>query len=226
MASSNTLELNDIGKRHGADDHTYLESSATIRGFENPSYEEIGETTFGQDSQGIQGVSPLSEVRGWAAKENGSPQSEDSPEVETGTHSVDYGFICSLVLLVSGIVLVAVAYTIPREVRISPDSVSAREMERLELYYAHLGSHLDKCIIAGLGLMTLGGTLLSMLLMVSICKGELYRRRKFTTARGPRTKYGSLNLRMRQMTSEGGQVLVEHEVLELTNHVVQHQHEP
>ncbi|XP_069808441.1 transmembrane protein 74B isoform X2 [Dendropsophus ebraccatus] len=226
MASSNTLELRDLSTSHGADDSTYGGSSATIRGFENPAYEEIGETAFGQDSQNARALSPLSEVRGWAAKENGSPHSEDSREVESGTSTVDYGFICSLVLLVSGIVLVAVAYTIPREVRVSPDSVSAREMERLELYYAWLGSHLDKCIIAGLGLLTLGGTLLSMLLMVSICKGELYRRRKFTTARGPRTKYGSLNLRMRQVTTEGGQVLVEHEVLEMTNQVHQHQHEP
>ncbi|XP_073538953.1 transmembrane protein 74B [Phyllobates terribilis] len=226
MASSNTLELRDLSTRHVADDQTYLRSSAAIRGFENPSYEDIGETTFGQESQNVRGLTPLSEVRGWAAKENGSPHSEDSREAETGTHSVDYGFICSLVLLVCGIVLVAVAYTIPREVRVSPDSVSAREMERLELYYARLGSHLDKCIIAGLGLLTLGGTLLSMLLMISICKGELYRRRKFTTARGPRTKYGSLNLRMRQLTTEGGQMLVEHEVLEMTNHATQHQHEP
>ncbi|XP_040294281.1 transmembrane protein 74B [Bufo bufo] len=225
MASSNNLELGDVSTRHGADDHIYLGSSATIRGFENPSYEEIGETAFGQESQDVQGLSPLSEVRGWAAKENGSPHSEDSRDAESGTHSVDYGFICSLVLLVCGIVLVAVAYTIPREVRVSPDSVSAREMERLELYYARLGSHLDKCIIAGLGLLTLGGTLLSLLLMVSICKGELYRRRKFTTSRGPRTKYGSLNLRMRQVTTEGGQVLVEHEVLEMTNNVNQYQQE-
>ncbi|XP_075032688.1 transmembrane protein 74B [Mixophyes fleayi] len=221
MASSHTLELRDLGLRHSTNGQTHHGCSPTIRGFENPSYEEFGETHFGQDSQEIQGSSPLSEVRGWTAKENESPHSEDCREPELANHSVDYGFMCSLALLVSGIVLVAVAYTIPREVRVSPDSVSAREMERLELYYAHLGSQLDKCIIAGLGLLTLGGTLLSMLLMVSICKGELYRRRKFTVARGPKTKYGSLNLRMRQMTTEGGQVLVEHEILEMTNNVTQ-----
>ncbi|XP_063815195.1 transmembrane protein 74B [Pseudophryne corroboree] len=226
MASSYTLELRDLGIRHTADGQTNHSCSTTIRGFENPSYEELGETNFGQDSQDIQGSSPVSEVRGWLAKENGSTHSEDCQEPELPNHSVDYGFMCSLVLLVSGIVLVAVAYTIPREVRVSPDSVSAREMEQLELYYARLGSHLDKCIIAGLGLLTLGGTLLSMLLMVSICKGELYRRRKFTVARGPRTKYGSLNLRMRQVTTEGGQVLVEHEVLEMTTNDTQLQQEP
>ncbi|XP_068119616.1 transmembrane protein 74B [Hyperolius riggenbachi] len=225
MASSHSLELTNINQRHGAEDHPHLELSGTIRGFENPSYEELGETSFCQESRDAFQSSPASELRGWA-KENGSPHSEDSREPEPVTRSVDYGFICSLVLLVSGIVLVAIAYTIPREVQVNPDLVSAREMERLELYYAHLGSNLDKCIIAGLGLLTLGGTLLSILLMISICKGELYRRRKFTVARGQRTKYGSLNLRMRQMTSDGGQMLVEHEVLEMTNNITHHGHEP
>lgn len=225
MASPHSLELSDISRRHNADGHARPESSGTVRGFENPSYEEIGETSFGQESRDALQSSPVSEVRGWG-KENGSPHSEDSREPEPASHSIDYGFICSLVLLVSGIILVAIAYTIPREVRVSPDSVSAREMEQLELYYAHLGSNLDKCIIAGLGLLTLGGTLLSILLMISICKGELYRRRKFSVARGPRTKYGSLNLRMRQMTTEGGQVLVEHEVMEMTNNITHQGHEP
>lgn len=223
MASPHSLELSDISRRHNADGHARPESSATVRGFENPSYEEIGETSFGQESRDALQSGPA--PRGWG-KENGSPHSEDSREPEPASHSIDYGFICSLVLLVSGIILVAIAYTIPREVRVSPDSVSAREMERLELYYARLGSNLDKCIIAGLGLLTLGGTLLSILLMISICKGELYRRRKFSVARGPRTKYGSLNLRMRQMTTEGGQVLVEHEAMEMTNNITHQGHEP
>ncbi|XP_063281693.1 transmembrane protein 74B [Pelobates fuscus] len=224
MASSHPLELRDL--RRGCDEQRQAGFSSTIRGFENPSYEEIEETLFGQDSEDIQESGPGPQLRGQAVKDDESPRSQDSREPEAATHSVDYGFICSLILLVSGIVLVAVAYTVPREVRVSPDSVSAREMERLELYYARLGSHLDKCIIAGLGLLTLGGTLLSMLLMVSICNGELYRRRKFTSARGPRTKYGSLNLRMRQLTTDGGQVLVESEILEMTVDVTQNQLEP
>ncbi|CAF93743.1 unnamed protein product, partial [Tetraodon nigroviridis] len=45
----------------------------------------------------------------------------------------DYGFISALVLLVSGVVLVVVAYAVPREARVDPDSVSARQMEQLEL---------------------------------------------------------------------------------------------
>lgn len=109
----------------------------------------------------------------------------------------------ALVFLVSGIVLVVIAYTIPREPKVDPDSVSARQMERLEMYYAQLGSHLDKCIIAGLGLLTLGGMFLSVLLMVSICRGEMYRRRAAFVR--PKRTYGSINLRMKQLaTGEAG----------------------
>ncbi|XP_061583010.1 transmembrane protein 74B [Cololabis saira] len=114
-------------------------------------------------------------------------------------HSADYGFILALVFLVSGIVLVVIAYTIPREAKVDPDSVSARQMEKLDMYYARLGSHLDKCIIAGLGLLTLGGMFLSVLLMVSICRGEMYRRR--TVFVRPKRTYGSINLRMKQLAS-------------------------
>ncbi|XP_053309957.1 transmembrane protein 74B [Spea bombifrons] len=213
MASLLTLELRDLRTDRELNGQTQHErATSTIRGFENPSYEDIEDTLIGADSEDTQ--RPGS--RGQSAPEDDSLHSQDSPAPEAAARSVDYGFICSLVLLVGGVVLVAVAYTVPRDVRVSADSVSAREMERLEMYYARLGSHLDKCIIAGLGLLTLGGTLLSLLLMISICNGELYRRRKLARARGPRTKYGSLNLRMRQLNTEGGQVLVEFEVLEMT----------
>lgn len=126
---------------------------------------------------------------------------------------MDYGFVSALVFLVSGILLVVTAYAIPREAQVNPDTVTAREMEQLEMYYARLGSHLDKCIIAGLGLLTVGGMLLSVLLMISLCKGELYRRRNFVPGRGPRKTYGSINLRMRQLNGDRGQALVENEVI-------------
>lgn len=118
--------------------------------------------------------------------------------------SVDYSFRLALVFLVSGIALVVVAYTIPREARINPDQVTARQMEKLEMYYAQLGTHLDKCIIAGLGLLTLGGMLLSILLMVSICKGELYHHQSFNILRRPMKSYGSINMRMGQLASRNG----------------------
>ena len=138
-----------------------------------------------------------------------SPRSDDDQEMDFNGNTVDYGFVSALVFLVGGIVLVVIAYTIPREAKVNPDMVTARQMEKLEMYYAQLGSHLDKCIIAGLGLLTLGGMLLSIMLMVSIFKGELYRRRTFALSRRPRKTYGSINLRMRQLEGEGRETLVE-----------------
>ncbi|XP_023248843.1 transmembrane protein 74B-like [Seriola lalandi dorsalis] len=140
------------------------------------------------------------EEEGGGGPEDGHDFTEVNPADD---HSADYGFIFALVFLVSGIVLVVIAYTIPREAKVDPDSVSARQMEKLEMYYAQLGSHLDKCIIAGLGLLTLGGMFLSVLLMVSICRGEMYRRRAAFVR--PKRTYGSINLRMKQLaTGEAG----------------------
>lgn len=136
---------------------------------------------------------------------DGEEDGQDFTEFHPGDdHSADYGFIFALVFLVSGIVLVVIAYAIPRVAKVDPDSVSARQMERLEIYYAQLGSYLDKCIIAGLGLLTLGGMFLSVLLMVSICRGEMYRRRAAFIR--PKRTYGSINLRMKQLATgeEGG----------------------
>eukprot|EP00062_Callorhinchus_milii_P026385 gi/632988426/ref/XP_007883104.1/ PREDICTED: transmembrane protein 74B [Callorhinchus milii] len=146
-----------------------------------------------------------------AITEHLSPGSEEERAAEPRAQPVDYGFIVALVLLVSGMVLVIVAYAIPREPKLEPDVVSARQMEKLEQRYAWLGWHLDRCIIAGLGLLTLGGMLLSLLLMVSICKGQLYTKTFTITGRARKT-YGSINLRMRPMDGEARQGLVECEV--------------
>ncbi|XP_021162925.2 transmembrane protein 74B isoform X2 [Fundulus heteroclitus] len=202
-------------------------TAGAARGFENASYlqdeeqdppeeEEPGPAEVHQPSSSGSSKQPQ--------REQVSPQSYDEedgcpagggggPEEEGGgftalspadDHSADYGFILALVFLVSGIVLVVIAYTIPREAKVDPDSVSARQMEKLEMYYAQLGSHLDKCIIAGLGLLTLGGMFLSVLLMVSICRGEMYRRRAAFVL--PKRTYGSINLRMKQLaTGEAGE---------------------
>ncbi|XP_064840016.1 transmembrane protein 74-like [Oncorhynchus masou masou] len=109
--------------------------------------------------------------------------------------SADYGFISAVTCLVTGISLVAISYTVPREVKVNPDSVSAREMERLERENALVGVHLDRWVIAGLCLLTLGGVVLSTLLMVSLWKGELLRRRAFTYSKQSAQLYGSINLR-------------------------------
>uniref|UniRef100_A0A3Q3J906 Uncharacterized protein n=1 Tax=Monopterus albus TaxID=43700 RepID=A0A3Q3J906_MONAL len=185
-SSFNAVELRELrsgGGRRGASPTTATAGSAT-RGFENASYQ--------QD------------------EEQNQHHHQDFTELNLANdRSVDYGFIFALVFLVSGIVLVVIAYTIPREAKVDPDSVSARQMEKLEMYYAQLGSHLDKCIIAGLGLLTLGGMFLSVLLMVSICRGEMYRRRAAFVR--PKRTYGSINLRMKQLaTGEAGGALTKH----------------
>lgn len=192
------------------------------RGFENASYEQDEEqdhrqqeqqptTSYqpqmsGNRKQHRQEISPQSydEEEGGAGAGGGQEDGQDFTEFHhIDDHTADYGFILALVFLVSGIVLVVIAYTIPREPKVDPDSVSARQMEKLEMYYAQLGSHLDKCIIAGLGLLTLGGMFLSVLLMVSICRGEMYRRRAAFVR--PKRTYGSINLRMKQLaTGEAG----------------------
>uniref|UniRef100_A0A8C9D0B2 Transmembrane protein 74B n=2 Tax=Panthera TaxID=9688 RepID=A0A8C9D0B2_PANLE len=182
--------------------------------FQNP-----GDTRLGSSPSPPGGVPS----RPRSQRDDLSLHSEEGPGLEPVSRPVDYGFVSALVFLVSGILLVVTAYAIPREARVNPDTVTAREMERLEMYYARLGSHLDKCIIAGLGLLTVGGILLSVLLMVSLCKGELYRRPTFVPGRGSRKTYGSINLRMRQLNGDGGQALVENEVVQVseTSHTLQ-----
>nr|XP_046183246.1 transmembrane protein 74 [Oncorhynchus gorbuscha]XP_046183247.1 transmembrane protein 74 [Oncorhynchus gorbuscha] len=147
-----------------------------------------------------------------SARINGSPSHSSFDELHDGVpelsmlsdneftsealgKSADYGFISAVTCLVTGISLVAISYTVPREVKVNPDSVSAREMERLERENALVGVHLDRWVIAGLCLLTLGGVVLSTLLMVSLWKGEMLRRRAFTYSKQSAQLYGSINLR-------------------------------
>lgn len=128
---------------------------------------------------------------------------EDAPELyqlsdedlDSDGKSVDYGFIIAVTCLLTGISLVAISYTVPRDVRVDPDSVSAREMERLERDKARVGAHLDRCVIAGLCLLTLGGVLLSTLLMISMYKGEMMRRRAFAYSKHAAKLYGSVSFK-------------------------------
>ncbi|XP_062846851.1 transmembrane protein 74 [Trichomycterus rosablanca] len=107
--------------------------------------------------------------------------------------SVDYGFISAVTFLLTGITLVVISYTIPQDIKVNPDSVSAREMERLMRENARVSAHLDRCVIAGLCLLTLGGVLLSTLLMISLYKGEMDRRRAFACSKHSTKFYGSVN---------------------------------
>ncbi|KAM6164511.1 transmembrane protein 74B [Rhynchocyon petersi] len=200
-------------RREGVENACFSSEEQETR-FQNPREVGLG------DFPSPPGAGPS---RPRSQRDDTSLRSEEGPGLEPVSRPVDYGFVSSLVFLVSGILLVVTAYAIPREARVNPDMVTAREMERLEMYYARLGSHLDKCIIAGLGLLTVGGMLLSALLMVSLCKGELYRRPTFVPGRAPRKTYGSINLRMRQLNGDGGQALVENEVVQVseTSHTLQ-----
>ncbi|XP_017286938.1 transmembrane protein 74B isoform X2 [Kryptolebias marmoratus] len=227
--SLNTVELRELrGGRRGPSptpaSAPWTAAGTAGRGFENASYQQDDEPKHPQDEQQRPAVSPNCQPSTSGSCKQVSPQSYEDEEGGAGgggaaggqeegqdfttfnpadDQSADYGFILALVFLVSGIVLVVIAYTIPREAKVDPDSVSARQMEKLEMYYAQLGSHLDKCIIAGLGLLTLGGMFLSVLLMVSICRGEMYRRRAAFVR--PKRTYGSINLRLKQLaTGEAG----------------------
>ncbi|XP_063041034.1 transmembrane protein 74-like [Engraulis encrasicolus] len=128
---------------------------------------------------------------------------EDLDFEAPGGKSTDYGFICAVTFLVTGISLVVISYTIPRDVTVNPDSVSAREMERLERENARVGAHLDRCVIAGLCLLTLGGVILSTLLMVSMWKGEIARRKAFAYSLQSAKLYGSMNFRSGGGTPSG-----------------------
>lgn len=120
---------------------------------------------------------------------------------ESSGKSVDYGFISAVTFLITGISLVIISYAVPRDVGVNPESVTAREMERLENESARIGAHLDRCVIAGLCLLTLGGVVLSTLLMISMWKGEMYRRKAFAYSKHSAKLYGSTNLRTRSSPS-------------------------
>ncbi|XP_065095946.1 transmembrane protein 74 [Paramisgurnus dabryanus] len=120
---------------------------------------------------------------------------------ESSGKSVDYGFISAVTFLITGISLVIISYAVPRDVKVNQENVSAREMERLEKESARIGAHLDRCVIAGLCLLTLGGVVLSTLLMISMWKGEMYRRKAFAYSKHSTKLYGSVNLRTRSSPS-------------------------
>ncbi|KAL6108815.1 tmem74 [Pungitius sinensis] len=143
---------------------------------------------------------------------NGEPCSETLPELsfmseddlsfgEGPGSSTDYGFISAVTFLVTGISLVIISYAVPRDVEVDRDSVSARDMERLEMESARIGAHLDRCVIAGLCLLTLGGVVLSTLLMISMWKGEMYRRKVVAYSKRSAKLYGSISLKTRSSPS-------------------------
>ncbi|KAG9277936.1 transmembrane protein 74B [Astyanax mexicanus] len=224
MERVNAVELRELGRDRGA------RHGRHAAGFDNATFvgdkEEDEEGEDGEEEE--HAPTPHTHTQTQSQRRH---QTQTEPELvheplpepelvhEPQAQPVDYGFVCALVLLVSGILLVVVAYTIPREARVNPEQVSARQMEKLELWYARLGAHLDQCIIAGLGLLTLGGMLLSVLLMASICRGELHRRRTLAGSGRAMKSYGSINMRMRQLAEgDGRDTLVECEAAQAGPH--------
>ncbi|XP_010085156.1 PREDICTED: transmembrane protein 74 [Pterocles gutturalis] len=146
-------------------------------------------------------------------------EEDDAASEAAAGKSVDYGFISAILFLVSGILLVVISYVVPRDVTVDPNTVAAREMERLENESARIGAHLDRCVIAGLCLLTLGGVVLSSLLMMSMWKGELYRRSRFASSKESAKLYGSFNFRMKSGANDNvlELSLVEEDVLAIDN---------
>ncbi|XP_061463448.1 transmembrane protein 74 [Rhineura floridana] len=141
-------------------------------------------------------------------------EEDDAGSEAAGGKSVDYGFISAIFFLVSGILLVIISYVVPRDVTVDRSTVAAREMERLENESAKIGAHLDRCVIAGLCLLTLGGVVLSSLLMMSMWKGELYRRNRFAASKESAKLYGSFNFRVKSSTNDNMELsLVEEDAL-------------
>ncbi|KAM9310441.1 transmembrane protein 74 [Pholidichthys leucotaenia] len=130
--------------------------------------------------------------------------------------SIDYGFISAVMFLATGIFLVIISYAVPRGVVVDRDSVSAREMEKLEMERARIVAHLDRCVIAGLCLLTLGGVVLSTLLMISMWKGEMYRRKVIAYSKRSAKHYGSITLKTRSSPSHSSAHLSLEEELEET----------
>ncbi|XP_022077765.1 transmembrane protein 74 [Acanthochromis polyacanthus] len=146
-----------------------------------------------------------------------SSMSEDDLSFGDGSgNSIDYGFISAVTFLVTGISLVIISYAVPRDVVVDRDSVTAREMERLEMESARIGAHLDRCVIAGLCLLTLGGVVLSTLLMISMWKGEMYRRKVIAYSKRSAKLYGSISLKTRSSPSHSSAHLSIDEEMEET----------
>ncbi|KAM8914799.1 transmembrane protein 74B isoform 1-T2 [Spinachia spinachia] len=221
-SSYNIVELRELcGEGEASATRVGAPVGPAARGFENASYQQDEDLELHQ--QGATGPpSGLNVTHGNREVTPGNLEVEEQQHQELSSRSydeeegvggrggggggghedglepsADCGLVVALVFLVSGIALVLVAYAIPREAGADPDAVSARQMEKLEMYYARLGSHLDRCIIAGLGLLTLGGMFLSMLLMASLCRGEAQRHRPAFV--WPKRTYGSVHLSMKQL---------------------------
>ncbi|XP_049673459.1 transmembrane protein 74B [Accipiter gentilis] len=116
------------------------------------------------------------------------------------------GLALALGCALSGAALVVLAGAVPRAARPDP-AVPARQMERLEARAARLRARLDRCTVAGLALLALGGLLLAALLLAAAAA-----RRRARAARRTGGTYGSVRLRMRRVSAEGTRALLENQL--------------
>ncbi|KAM9218818.1 transmembrane protein 74B [Leptosomus discolor] len=116
------------------------------------------------------------------------------------------GLALALGCALSGAALVVLAGAVPRAARPDP-AVPARQMERLEERAARLRARLDRCTVAGLALLALGGLLLAALLLATAAA-----RRRARAARRTGGTYGSVRLRMRRVSAEGTRALLENQL--------------
>ncbi|XP_073532888.1 transmembrane protein 74 [Phyllobates terribilis] len=180
---------------------------------ENVNIEHVAHPTF-QNGHRHQHLNSDGEIQQDRIQEV-SIMSDDEATSEASGKSVDYGFISAVTFLITGILLVIISYLFPRDTRSDPNSITAREMEKIEKKNAIIGAHLDRCVIAGLCLLTLGGVVLSVLLMISMWKGELYRRKAFASKDSAKL-YGSINFN--HSKSEGAEnTLVQEETIDIVN---------
>lgn len=70
----------------------------------------------------------------------------------------------ALLCMSCGLAIMCVGYLVPRDYVFDP-SKSAREMEKIEIYYANLSFYLDTCIVAGMAFIAVGGLISSALFM-------------------------------------------------------------
>ena len=113
------------------------------------------------------------------------------------------GLALALGCALSGAALVVLAGAVPRAARPDP-TVPARQMERLEERAARLRARLDRCTVAGLALLALGGLLLAALLLAAAAA-----RRRARAARRAGSNYGSVRLRLRRVSADGARALLE-----------------
>ena len=84
---------------------------------------------------------------------------------------VEFSHCLALVFLCLGMLLVTVAFLVPRDYIFDPD-LPASEMEAIEQYYSDRGAVLDVCLVIGTVFVGLGGLIIAGIFMVMLIQGD------------------------------------------------------